>query len=101
MNIIIFSGILLILFLLLIFIVYTQLLMLRQPPNELLMAFSSLCERAETMEDGFTDEQKRKLNMWKNQLLKADSFPVYNADAITLKSQRYVSVHSNQLQLYS
>ncbi|XP_056636982.1 protein Smaug homolog 1 [Diorhabda sublineata] len=51
--------------------VCTQMLMLRQPPDDYLLAFHSMCEKADTM-DSFTDEQKKKLNMWKCQLIKDD-----------------------------
>lgn len=47
--------------------VCTQLLMLRQPTDEILVLFNSLCEKTETL-DCFTMEQKKKLNMWKEQL---------------------------------
>ncbi|KAJ8945428.1 hypothetical protein NQ318_009884 [Aromia moschata] len=58
--------------------VCTQLLMLRQPTDDSLMLFTSLCERAETLE-AFTDEQKKRLNMWKSQLLKEeDQLLVYS-----------------------
>ncbi|CAG9820185.1 unnamed protein product [Phaedon cochleariae] len=55
--------------------VCTQILMLRQPSDDYIMLFTSLCERAETM-DAFTDDQKKRLNMWKCQLLEGD--PVSN-----------------------
>ncbi|KAJ8982698.1 hypothetical protein NQ317_004505 [Molorchus minor] len=57
--------------------VCTQLLMLRQPSDDCLMLFYSLCERAETLES-FTEEQKKRLNMWKKQLLNEDQIAVYN-----------------------
>lgn len=47
--------------------VCTQLLMLRQPSDENLVLFNCLCEKAETLEC-FTTEQKKKLNMWNDQL---------------------------------
>lgn len=50
--------------------------MLRQTSDDSVMQFSSLCERAETV-DSFTDEQKRRLNVWKSQLLKEESMSVY------------------------
>nr|XP_023015675.1 protein Smaug homolog 1 [Leptinotarsa decemlineata] len=52
--------------------VCTQILMLRQHHDDYLMQFGSLCDRADTL-DAFTDEQKRRLNVWKGQLLKEDS----------------------------
>ncbi|KAJ8922856.1 hypothetical protein NQ315_007891 [Exocentrus adspersus] len=57
--------------------VCTQLLMLRQPSDDYLMSFSSLCEKAES-HDAFTEEQKKRLNMWKSQLLKEEPLPIYN-----------------------
>lgn len=50
--------------------------MLRQPSDECLMLFANLCERSEGTE-AFTDEQKRKLNMWKGQLSKGNHFPIF------------------------
>ncbi|XP_066150286.1 protein Smaug homolog 2 [Euwallacea fornicatus] len=47
--------------------VCTQLLMLRQPTDEILVLFNSLCEKADNL-NCFTIEQKKKLNMWKEQL---------------------------------
>ncbi|XP_025837248.1 protein Smaug [Agrilus planipennis] len=47
--------------------VCTQILMLRQPTEECLLLFSSLCERAE-MSDAFTGEQKRRLVLWRGQV---------------------------------
>lgn len=48
-------------------VVCTQLLMLRQPSEECLMLFSTLCERAEVSE-AFSVEQKRRLTLWRGQL---------------------------------
>ncbi|RZC33399.1 Smaug -like 2, partial [Asbolus verrucosus] len=56
--------------------VCTQLLMLRQPSDECLMLFATLCERSDSSE-AFTDEQKRRLNMWKVQLSKGNHLPMY------------------------
>lgn len=50
--------------------------MLRQPSDEALVTFTTLCERAETLE-AFSDEQKRRLSMWKGQLAKESQLPVY------------------------
>ncbi|KAL3265701.1 hypothetical protein HHI36_009904 [Cryptolaemus montrouzieri] len=49
--------------------VFTQLLMLRQPTDETLSLFSTICERAD-LSDAFTDDQKHRLAMWQNQLTK-------------------------------
>ncbi|CAH1104850.1 unnamed protein product [Psylliodes chrysocephalus] len=57
--------------------VCTQMLMLRQPSDDYLMMFNSLCEKAETM-DAFTDEQKKRVNMWRSQLIKDDIIPAHN-----------------------
>ncbi|KAG5865136.1 hypothetical protein JTB14_015065 [Gonioctena quinquepunctata] len=54
--------------------VCTQILMLRQPSDDYIMLFGSLCDRADTL-DTFTDEQKRRLNVWKGQLLKEEPVP--------------------------
>ncbi|XP_044254975.1 protein Smaug homolog 1 [Tribolium madens] len=56
--------------------VCTQLLMLRQPSDECLMLFVNLCERSDGLE-AFSDDQKRRLNMWKGQLTKGNHVPVY------------------------
>ncbi|CAG9767029.1 unnamed protein product [Ceutorhynchus assimilis] len=45
----------------------SQLLMLRQPNDDIFLLFNSLCDKANSLES-FTAEQKRKLNMWKEQL---------------------------------
>ncbi|XP_065159039.1 protein Smaug isoform X1 [Atheta coriaria] len=47
--------------------VCTQLLMLRQPSEESLNNFVTLCDRAET-NDAFTAEQKRRLTLWRGQV---------------------------------
>lgn len=60
-----------------VFSVCTQMLMLRQPSDDYLMMFNSLCEKAETM-DAFTDEQKKRVNMWRSQLIKDDIIPAHN-----------------------
>ncbi|CAH1993604.1 unnamed protein product [Acanthoscelides obtectus] len=48
--------------------VCTQLLMLQHRPDDLVSQFTSLCEDAETT-DHFSEDQKRRLAMWKDQLL--------------------------------
>lgn len=57
------------------FSVCTQLLMLRQPAEESLNLFSSLCERAETLE-AFNVEQQRRLALWRTQLSRGNNAPV-------------------------
>nr|CAH7737201.1 unnamed protein product [Callosobruchus chinensis] len=52
--------------------VCTQLLMSRHKPEDLVNQFTSLCEDAQLMDD-FSQDQKRRLTMWKDQLLTADS----------------------------
>lgn len=59
------------------FLVCTQLLMLRQPSDECLTLFSTLCERAE-LSDAFSGEQKRRLTLWKGQLGRGNHTPSYN-----------------------
>lgn len=59
------------------FSVCTQLLMLRQPSDECLVLFTTLCERAETLE-AFKSEQKRRLNLWRGQLARGNHIPAYN-----------------------
>lgn len=51
--------------------------MIRHPPSEYLMHFSSLCERAEST-DSFTDDQKRRMNIWKSQLLKEEPVAIFS-----------------------
>lgn len=58
-------------------LVCTQLLMLRQPSDESLVLFSTLCERAE-VSDAFLDEQKRRLSLWRSQLGRGSHAPSYN-----------------------
>lgn len=47
--------------------VCTQLLVLRQPPEECVTLFASLCDRSDNS-DAFSQEQKRRLNLWRSQL---------------------------------
>ena len=54
------------------FTVCTQLLMLRQPPEECLSVFSVLCSRTECL-DAFSIEQKCRLNLWRSQLCNSSS----------------------------
>lgn len=49
--------------------------MLRQPSEEALTLFTSLCERAETLE-AFNLEQQRRLAVWRTQLSKGNTLPV-------------------------
>lgn len=58
------------------FTVCTHLLMSRQPSDECLMLFAALCERSDSSE-AFTDDQKRKLNLWKEQLSIGNRIPMY------------------------
>lgn len=51
--------------------------MLRQPADECLVLFTTLCERAEALE-AFTSEQKRRLNLWRGQLARGNHIPTYN-----------------------
>lgn len=51
--------------------------MLRQPSDECLTLFSTLCERAE-LSDAFSGEQKRRLTLWKGQLGRGNHTPSYN-----------------------
>ncbi|XP_060532112.1 protein Smaug homolog 2 [Cylas formicarius] len=55
--------------------VCSQLLMLRQPSDESLVLFNTLCEKADNV-DSFTTEQRRKLNMWKEQLDTGNVLPL-------------------------
>lgn len=57
--------------------VCTQLLMFRQPSDEYVILFSSLCERAESLEC-FTDDQKRRMKVWNSQLHEEDSVSGFN-----------------------
>lgn len=60
---------------LLLFAVCTQLLMLRVPPDDCIVLFSTICDRVETSEV-FADEYKRRLGMWKRQLLRTRQHPL-------------------------
>lgn len=51
--------------------------MFMQPTDEYVMLFSTLCERAESME-AFTVDQKRRISLWKNQLLHREPTAVIN-----------------------
>lgn len=55
--------------------VCAHLLMLRSPSEEALVLFTTLCERGESME-AFTDEQKRRLGLWRSQLARGSRVPV-------------------------
>lgn len=54
--------------------VCTQLLVLRHPSDEALVLFTTLCERAETLE-AFTSEQKRRLSLWRSQVARGNHIP--------------------------
>ncbi|XP_017777747.1 PREDICTED: protein Smaug homolog 1 [Nicrophorus vespilloides] len=73
--------------------VCTQLLMLRQPLDECLSLFSTLCERAEVC-DSFTTEQKRRLALWRGQLGKGNGNHNYNGN----NHYRHGGVKSHQQQ---
>lgn len=51
--------------------------MLRQPTDDCLVLFSTLCERAESLE-AFSEEQKRRLALWRGQLGRANHVQAYN-----------------------
>lgn len=54
--------------------VCSHLLMLRSPSEEALVLFTTLCERAESME-AFSGEQKRRLSLWRSQLARGGHIP--------------------------
>lgn len=54
--------------------VCTQLLMLRHPPDEALVLFTTLCERGESLE-AFSCEQKRRLTLWRSQIARGSHIP--------------------------
>lgn len=58
------------------FLVCTQLLMRRQSSEECFLLFISLSERVENM-DVFNVEQKRRLSMWREQLIHVNHLPSY------------------------
>lgn len=62
--------------------VCTQLLMLRQPSDECLVLFTTLCERAESLE-AFSGEQKRRLSLWRSQLARGNNIPNYTQRQVT------------------
>lgn len=62
--------------------VCTQLLMLRQPSDECLVLFTTLCERAESLE-AFSGEQKRRLSLWRSQLARGNNIPNYTHRQVT------------------
>ncbi|CAG9854174.1 unnamed protein product [Phyllotreta striolata] len=78
--------------------VCTQMLMLRQPSDEYLMMFNSLCEKAETV-DAFTDEQKKRVVMWRNQLIKDDILPAPNCKP--KKSSNHHHHHHHHHRVFS
>ncbi|KAK4886734.1 hypothetical protein RN001_003005 [Aquatica leii] len=57
--------------------VCTQILMLRQPSDDCIVLFSSLCERADASE-AFTDDQKKRLSLWRGQMTRGNHIPIYN-----------------------
>ncbi|KAK9872091.1 hypothetical protein WA026_016136 [Henosepilachna vigintioctopunctata] len=71
--------------------VFSQLLMLRQPTDETLSLFSTICERAD-LSDAFTDDQKHRLAMWQNQLTKGPIQP-FSAQFNGLITQRPANLH--------
>lgn len=73
--------------------VFTQILILRQPSEEIQSLFSSITERCETCE-AFTDEQKHRVKMWQNQLLQSLKQNTFNSHNI---GQRSINVQ-NQYQ---
>lgn len=54
--------------------VCTQLLVLRHPPDEALVLFTTLCERAESLE-AFSCEQRRRFNLWRTQIARGSHIP--------------------------
>lgn len=50
--------------------------MLRSPSDDCLVLFSTLCERAETS-DAFTEEQKKRLGLWRGQMIRGNHVPSY------------------------
>ncbi|CAH0561325.1 unnamed protein product [Brassicogethes aeneus] len=74
--------------------VCTQLLMLRQPPDECLVLFNSLCERAEIV-DTFNEDQKKRLTMWKGQLINGTSMPMYGQQQHTNSSRNNYASGAN------
>lgn len=76
--------------------VCTQLLMLRQPSDDCVVLFSSLCERAEAS-DAFTDEQKKRLGLWRGQMVRGNHIPVYTHRHQSNNSQKQPNV---QMQHY-
>lgn len=77
------------LFLKIIFAVCTQILMLRQPSDDCVLMFTSLCDRAETI-DAFTEEQKKRLNLWRGQMTCSNNIPIYNHRHQSNNSQKYI-----------
>ncbi|KAK5643375.1 hypothetical protein RI129_007220 [Pyrocoelia pectoralis] len=89
--------------------VCTQLLMLRQPSDDCVVLFSSLCERAEAS-DAFTDEQKKRLCLWRGQMIRGNHIPVYThrhqsnntQKQQCIQTQHYKSVNDTGFsQMYS
>lgn len=56
--------------------VWSQLLLFRSSPEENILLFNSICERAETM-DAFSHDQIKKLMLWRAELSKRDHIPTF------------------------
>ncbi|XP_030754510.1 protein Smaug homolog 1 [Sitophilus oryzae] len=67
--------------------VCAQLLTMRNPSDENLVLFNSMCEKAEDM-DGFTYDHKKKLSMWREQLAVGSNLPIYPQGNCCRKSIR-------------
>lgn len=77
--------------------VCTQLLMLRQPPEECLTLFTSLCDRSDNS-DAFSQEQKRRLNLWRGQLHKESSMDkssVFQQNRENMTDRLFNRIHSS------
>ncbi|KAF5294257.1 hypothetical protein FQR65_LT10843 [Abscondita terminalis] len=74
--------------------VCTQILMLRQPSDDCIVLFSSLCERAEASE-AFTDELKKRLSLWRGQMTRGNHIPIYNHRHHSNSSQKQPNVQTH------
>nr|XP_022918879.1 protein Smaug homolog 2 [Onthophagus taurus] len=80
--------------------VCTQLLMRRQSSEECFHLFTSLSERVENS-DVFTDEQKRRMSMWKDQISKINHLANYNRHSNNYKNHHCSSQNATVTLLQS
>ncbi|KAF5290559.1 hypothetical protein FQA39_LY14688 [Lamprigera yunnana] len=78
--------------------VCTQILVLRQPSDDCIVLFSSLCERAESSE-AFTDDQKKRLSLWRGQMSRGNHIPIYNHRHQSNNSQKQPNMQTQHYKI--